>query len=68
MADSQEVEIGSAEKAAYDLMRYIAAREQRGNPEKFEKPDPRTYYLTLYHQCIKAGHGPRTMADIQMPD
>jgi hypothetical protein len=67
MAEKAELEIGSAEKTAYELMRFIASVESH-NKEKHEKPDPRTYYLTLYRQCIKAGHGGRTMADILKSD
>ncbi len=51
---TQELKVTSAEQVAYELMIHISNREVNYDEEKFEKPDPRTYYLTLFHQCIKA--------------
>jgi hypothetical protein len=61
---AEELKLTSAEQVALELMRTIADRESTLNKDKYEKPDPRTYYLTLFHQCIRAGHGPRSMKDI----
>jgi len=61
MAD--KLEIGTTERVALDLMLHIASREE-DNKDKYHKPDIRAYYLTLFHQCVKAAHGPRNMKDI----
>jgi hypothetical protein len=37
-------------RVAFDLMQTIANSES----DRQKKPDPRTYYLTLYYQCVKA--------------
>jgi hypothetical protein len=62
MADN-ELKIISAEQVALSLMRIISDREE-SDVARFEKPDARTYYLTLFHQCVRAGHGGRSMNDI----
>lgn len=54
MAEKAELELGSKEKVAYNLMRDIAYEEQN-NGNVHLKPDARTYYLTLYRQCVRAG-------------
>jgi hypothetical protein len=38
-------------RVALDLMYAIAEEEDK---KTFAKPDPRTYYLKLYGQCLKA--------------
>ena len=40
-------------RVAFDLM--LAIAEEDG--KLFGKPDPRTYYFTLYHQCLKVVSG-----------
>ncbi len=52
MAEASENQ-DSRYRVAYDLMRKIASNE---DGDKLEKPDPRTYYLTLYHQCLLASN------------
>lgn len=54
MADKAELTIDSKERVAYDLMSRIATQENSSEKDKFLKPDARTYYLTLYRQCLKA--------------
>ena len=39
---------------ALELMEIIVDREHKS---KSEKPDARTYYLTLYSQCLKVVSG-----------
>jgi hypothetical protein len=58
-----ELKITSEEQVALELMRIIADRES-DDTQKYEKPDARTYYLTLFQQCIKAGHANRTIESI----
>lgn len=60
ITESVQVDQGSAEMAALDLMKFI------GNHELAERQD-RTYWLTLYRQCIKATHR-RTLEDILKKD
>ena len=64
MAEKTILEMDSAEKVAYDLMQLIADKEADVENTKFQKPDVRTYYLTLFHQCVKASHGGRDMKDV----
>jgi hypothetical protein len=40
-------------RVAFDLM--LAIAEEDG--KQFGKPDPRTYYLKLYQQCLKVVSG-----------
>jgi hypothetical protein len=40
-------------RVAFDLMCAIAEEDGR----QFGKPDPRTYYFKLYHQCLKVVSG-----------
>ena len=54
MADKAELEVGSKEKAALDLMRHIASYEESYTPDAWLKPDARTYFLQLYRQCVRA--------------
>jgi hypothetical protein len=54
MADKAELELGSKEKVAYSLLGDIVYQEQN-NKDVYLKPDARTYYLTLYRQCVRAG-------------
>jgi len=63
MAD-KELKITSSEKVAFDLMLYIADRESTVNSEKYEKPDPRAYYLTLFRQCVRAQYGARSLKEV----
>jgi hypothetical protein len=63
MADNK-LKVISAEQVAYDLMLHIADRESVVNKEKYEKPDPRTYYLTLFRQCIRAEYGERSLKEV----
>jgi len=51
MAD-QTFTFDSKQRVALDLMFKIAHND---NDEG--KPDPKTYYLTLYRQCLKAAAG-----------
>lgn len=58
MADSRsvsgtvQVDHSSAEEAAFKLMVHISGYESESTGSK-----DRTYWLTLYHQCIKATSG-----------
>ncbi|MDT4898274.1 MAG: hypothetical protein QOH25_3351 [Acidobacteriota bacterium] len=54
-------EFDSKERVAFDLMTLIADKE---DADKYEKPDPRTYYLKLFHQCNKATSGNYAIAGI----
>jgi hypothetical protein len=56
MADKAKLEIDSRERVAYELMVRIADEEYEHNKEKWLKPDPRTYYLKLFNQCIRASN------------
>lgn len=55
MADKADLKLTSPEDVAFKLMEKVARLESESNDEDFQKPDVRTYYLTLYNQCIKAG-------------
>ena len=44
----------SKQRVALELMQIIVDREHK---TKIEKPDARTYYLTLYSQCLKVVSG-----------
>jgi hypothetical protein len=44
----------SKQRVALELMQIIVDREHK---TKLEKPDARTYYLTLYSQCLKVVSG-----------
>ena len=52
--DERPVVTDSKERVALELMEIIIAREHK---TKIEKPDARTYYLTLYSQCLKVVSG-----------
>lgn len=54
MAETTELTIESREKVAFKLMERIAAKEDNAKSDAFLKPDPRTYFLTLFNQCMKA--------------
>jgi hypothetical protein len=54
MADKAKLEVDSRERVAYELMVRIADEEYEKNKEKWMKPDPRTYYLKLFNQCMRA--------------
>lgn len=47
----QSVREDSRYRVAFDLMQTIANSESK---DKVGKPDPRTYYLKLYYQCMQA--------------
>jgi hypothetical protein len=55
MADQADLKLRAPEQVALELMHFIADIEVKTDKEGFEKPDARTYYLTLYNQCIRAG-------------
>ncbi len=44
----------SKQRVALELMQIIVDREHK---TKIEKPDARTYYLTLYSECLKVVSG-----------
>jgi hypothetical protein len=52
--DGQPLMADSTSRVALELLKIIADRE---NKQRIEKPDARTYYLTLYRQCLKAASG-----------
>jgi hypothetical protein len=52
--DEQPLMLNSAPQVALELLKIIADRESK---QRIEKPDARTYYLTLYRQCLKAVSG-----------
>lgn len=54
MAEKVELSVGSKERVAYDLMLQIANYED--GKAGYMKPDPRTYFLTLFNQCYRAGN------------
>ena len=54
MADTAKLEITSKEQVAYNLMVLISRSESERSEDKWLKPDPRTYFLKLFNQCIRA--------------
>lgn len=52
--EERPVIIDSQHRVALELMQIIVDREHK---TKIEKPDARTYYLTLYSQCLKVVSG-----------
>ena len=52
--DQQPFTTDSTSRVALELLKIIADRETK---QRIEKPDARTYYLTLYRQCLKAASG-----------
>ncbi len=48
--DEKLLTVDSKHRVAFDLMRAIAEEDDK---KTFAKPDPRTYYLKLYAQCLK---------------
>jgi hypothetical protein len=52
--DERPVVTDSKQRVALELMEIIVDREHK---TKIEKPDARTYYLTLYSQCLKVVSG-----------
>ena len=52
--DEPPVITDSTQRVALELMQIIVDREPKS---KSEKPDARTYYLTLYSQCLKVVSG-----------
>lgn len=60
--DERPLVSDSKQRVALELMQIIVDREHK---TKIEKPDARTYYLTLYSECLKvvsgeAAENPRT--------
>ena len=49
--DENLLKVDSKYRVALDLMWAIAEEEDK---KTFAKPDPRTYYLKLYTQCLRA--------------
>jgi hypothetical protein len=47
------LQVDSKHQVAFDLMCAIAEEDGK----HFGKPDPRTYYFTLYQQCFKVVSG-----------
>ena len=52
-ATAQFLQVDSKYQVAFDLMCAIAEEDGK----QFGKPDPRTYYFTLYQQCLKVVSG-----------
>lgn len=52
--DERPLVTDSRQRVALELMQLIVDREHKS---KSEKPDARTYYLTLYSQCLKVVSG-----------
>ena len=52
--DERPLVTDSKQRVALELMQIIVDREHK---TKIEKPDARTYYLTLYSQCLKVVSG-----------
>jgi hypothetical protein len=52
--DEHPLVTDSKQRVALELMQIIVDREHK---TKIEKPDARTYYLTLYSQCLKVVSG-----------
>jgi hypothetical protein len=52
--DERPLVTDSKQRVALELMEIIVDREHKS---KLEKPDARTYYLTLYSQCLKVVSG-----------
>ncbi len=57
--------IDSKERVAFDLMREIFSYESES--ERVQ-PDPRTYFLTLYQQCLKIVRGQSPSEVLSEPD
>lgn len=53
MAD-QKLELDCKERVAFDLMQRIYSPEGSADADAFQKPNARTYYLTLFYQFMKA--------------
>jgi hypothetical protein len=60
---NNELKISSPEQVALELMRTISSYED-SDEKVFLKPNPRAYFLTLFQQCVKAGHAGRSLEDI----
>jgi hypothetical protein len=54
MADKAELQVSSKERVAYDLMIFISNEESDNDKGVYLKPDARSYYLSLYRQCVRA--------------
>jgi hypothetical protein len=52
--DERPVVTDSKQRVTLELMQIIVDSEGKA---KYEKPDARTYYLTLYSQCLKVVSG-----------
>ncbi|HJQ22274.1 MAG TPA: hypothetical protein VKA60_00070 [Blastocatellia bacterium] len=52
--DERPLVSDSKQRVALELMQIIVDREHK---TKIEKPDARTYYLTLYSQCLRVVSG-----------
>ena len=52
--DERPLVTDSKQRVALELMQIIVDREPK---TKLEKPDARTYYLTLYSQCLEVVSG-----------
>lgn len=52
--DERPLVTDSKQRVALELMELIADREHK---TKVEKPDARTYYLTLYSECLRVVSG-----------
>ena len=64
MAEQANLELESKERVAYDLMTRISQAESSHNKDKWLKPDPRTYFLQLFNQCIRAADQTNKMPNI----
>lgn len=64
MAEAVKSEVGSKERVALDLMREIAEHESKNKEGPYLKPDPRTYFLKLFNQCIRASVSNNEIRDI----
>lgn len=54
----------SPQRVAYDLMQLISSREEKNDEEK----QTRAYWLTLFHQCMKAAKGHSSLESILQAD
>jgi hypothetical protein len=64
MSEQANLELSSREKVAFDLMGLISRLEKETNKDEWLKPDPRTYFLKLFNQCIKASYDNSNMGYI----
>jgi hypothetical protein len=54
MAEQAKLVVESKEKVAFYLMNMIAEYERDNDSADYLKPNPRAYFLKLFHQCSRA--------------